>query len=51
VLLASGEKLGAASACRIMALADVSAVVVHKSTQASWINSARRAGVRVVKAG
>jgi DeoR/GlpR family transcriptional regulator of sugar metabolism len=51
VLLASGEKLGAASAYRIMALADVSAVVVHKGTPAPWIRSARRAGVRVVQAG
>jgi len=51
VLLASGEKLGAASAYRIMALADVSAVVVHRGAPAAWVRSARRAGVRVVQAG
>ncbi|HYW57511.1 MAG TPA: DeoR/GlpR family DNA-binding transcription regulator [Polaromonas sp.] len=51
VLLASGEKLGAASACRIMALADVSAVVVRKGASTAWIRSAKRAGVRVVLAG
>lgn len=51
VLLTSSEKLGAASSCRIMALADVSAVVVHRGTPAPWIRSAKRAGVRVVLAG
>jgi DeoR/GlpR family transcriptional regulator of sugar metabolism len=51
VLLASGEKLGAASTYRIMALADVSAVVVHKGAPVPWIRSAKRAGVRVVQAG